>query len=52
MKIKFNPDGNPDSIRKCLLSFPFREIGGKWYFREVDETGETTDSFEFLRKVK
>ena len=40
-----------DSLRQCLASNPLREVGGKWYFREVDVAGETTDSFDRLKLV-
>ncbi len=40
-----------DSLRQCLASNPLREVGDKWYFREVDVAGETTDSFDRLKLV-
>ena len=38
-----------ESLRERLAESPLREIGGKWYFREVDVSGETTDSFDRLK---
>jgi hypothetical protein len=41
-----------DALIDLLVVAPLQERDGKWYFREVDVAGETTDSFQFLRKVK
>ena len=38
-----------DNLRESLATKPLREVGGKWYFREVDVAGETTDSFDRLK---
>jgi SAM-dependent methyltransferase len=38
-----------NNLRRCLASNPLREVGGKWYFREVDVAGETKDSFDRLK---
>ena len=38
-----------DSLRECLASNPRQEVNGRWYFREVDVAGETTDSFDRLK---
>jgi SAM-dependent methyltransferase len=38
-----------ESLRGRLATKPLREVGGKWYFREVDVAGETTDSFDRLK---
>lgn len=38
-----------ESLRDQLALKPLREIGGKWYFREVDVVGETTDSFDRIK---
>jgi SAM-dependent methyltransferase len=39
------------SLRERLAIEPLREVDGKWYFREVDVAGETTDSFDRLKLV-
>lgn len=38
-----------DSLCDWLATNPLREVGGKWYFREVDVAGDTTDSFDRLK---
>lgn len=38
-----------DSLRERLAIELLREVGGKWYFREVDVAGETTDSFDRIK---
>ena len=40
---------NLDSLRPNLLVQPTREPNGKWYFREVNKTAETTDSFDQIK---
>lgn len=42
---------NMQMLRELLFTDPIREIGGKWYFREVDVAGETTDSFDRIKLV-
>jgi hypothetical protein len=39
-----------ETLRERLANEPRREVGGKWYFREVDVAGETTDSLDFTEK--
>ncbi len=38
-----------ETLGDRLAESPLQEIGGKWYFREVDVAGETADSFEFFK---
>lgn len=40
---------NLEILRPKLLQPPLKEIGGKWYFREVDQGQETTDSFDRIK---
>jgi SAM-dependent methyltransferase len=42
---------NLENLRDHLALKPLREVGGKWYFREVDVEGETKDSFDRLKLV-
>ncbi len=38
-----------DLLRPALNRKPCKEANGKWYFREVDVTSETTDSFDRIK---
>jgi len=38
-----------EMLRQKLLQTPAKEVGGKWYFREVDRGAETTDSFDRIK---
>jgi SAM-dependent methyltransferase len=40
-----------ESLRERLAACPLLEVGRKWYFREVDVAGETTDSFDRIKLV-
>lgn len=44
-----NSNQNLEVFRERLATPPMREVDGKWYFREVDVAGETTDSFDRLK---
>jgi SAM-dependent methyltransferase len=46
MKTKISDLG---SLHDRLATNPLREVGGKWYFRDVDVAGETTDSFDRIK---
>lgn len=46
-----NSTQNLEVFRERLATEPLREVDGKWYFREADLTGETTDSFDWLKLV-
>jgi SAM-dependent methyltransferase len=43
------PMNRLENLRDHLALKPLRQVGGKWYFREVDVAGETTDSFDRLK---
>lgn len=38
-----------EPLRKRLATNQLRDVAGKWYFREVDVAGETTDSFDRIK---
>lgn len=40
---------NLESMRSSLSRQPLCELKGKWYFREVDKSAETTDSFDRIK---
>ena len=37
------------SLNKTFDGADLRDVAGKWFFREVDVAGETTDSFDRLK---
>ena len=41
-----------ESLRDHLALKPVQEVGGKWYFREVDVAAETGDLFDRISRYE